>query len=221
MNWETIILTLQLALISTAILLILSIPIAFWLSQSKSKFKPLVQAFVNIPLILPPTVLGFYLLIVLAPNSTIGAFFNDYLGIRLAFSFHGLVIGSVIYSLPFMVQPIYSGFSQLPKNMVNASYLLGKGKRETLLKVMLPNIKPSLITGIVLSFAHTIGEFGVVLMIGGNIPGETKVLSIEIFDLVESMNYSSAHLYAGLLVVFSFIVLTVLFFLNQKNKVTS
>ena len=221
MNWETIILTLQLALISTAILLILSIPIAFWLSQSKSKFKPVVQAFVNIPLILPPTVLGFYLLIVFAPNSAIGGFFNDYFGIRLAFSFHGLVIGSVIYSLPFMVQPIYSGFSQLPRNMVNASYLLGKGKRETLLKVMLPNIKPSLITGIVLSFAHTIGEFGVVLMIGGNIPGETKVLSIEIFDQVESMNYSYAHLYAGLLVVFSFIALTVLFFLNQKNKVTT
>lgn len=218
MNWETIILTLQLALISTAILLVIAIPIAFWMSQSKSKFKPVIQATVNLPLVLPPTVLGFYLLIVFAPNSAIGSFFNEYLGIRLAFSFHGLVIGSIIYSLPFMVQPIHSGFSQLPKNMINASYLLGKGKRETLLRVMLPNIKPSLITGIVLSFAHTIGEFGVVLMIGGNIPGETKVLSIEIFDQVESLNYDEAHLYSLLLVIFSFIILTAIYFINQRNK---
>ena len=218
MNWETIILTLQLALISTAILLVIAIPIAFWMSQSKSKFKPVIQAIVNLPLVLPPTVLGFYLLIVFAPNSAIGSFFNEYLGIRLAFSFHGLVIGSIIYSLPFMVQPIHSGFSQLPKNMINASYLLGKGKRETLLRVMLPNIKPSLITGIVLSFAHTIGEFGVVLMIGGNIPGETKVLSIEIFDQVESLNYDEAHLYSLLLVIFSFIILTAIYFINQRNK---
>lgn len=218
MNWETIILTLQLALVSTVILLVLSIPIAYWLSQSKSKFKAFIQAIVNLPLVLPPTVLGFYLLIVFAPNTAIGGFFNDYFGIRLAFSFPGLVIGSIIYSLPFMVQPIYSGFSQLPKNMINASYLLGKGKKETLIKVMLPNIKASLITGIVLSFAHTIGEFGVVLMIGGNIPGETKVLSIEIFDQVESLNYGDAHMYSTLLLVFSFIVLTAIYFINQRNK---
>lgn len=218
MNWETIILTLQLALLTTAFLLLIAVPIAFWLAQTTSKIKPFVQAFINLPLVLPPTVLGFYLLISFAPNSLIGGFFNDYIGLRLAFSFPGLVIGSIIYSLPFMVQPIFSGFTQLPNNMIQASYLLGKSKRETLFRVMLPNIKPALITGIVLSFAHTIGEFGVVLMIGGNIPGETKVLSIEIFDQVESLNYDLAHLYSGILVVLSFIALSILFFINQNKQ---
>lgn len=218
MNWETIILTLQLALLTTVFLLLIAVPIAFWLAQTTSKIKPFVQAFINLPLVLPPTVLGFYLLISFAPNSMIGGFFNDYIGLRLAFSFPGLVIGSIIYSLPFMVQPIFSGFTQLPNNMIQASYLLGKSKRETLFRVMLPNIKPALITGIVLSFAHTIGEFGVVLMIGGNIPGETKVLSIEIFDQVESLNYDLAHLYSGILVVLSFIALSILFFINQNKQ---
>jgi molybdate transport system permease protein len=221
MNWESIILTFNLALITTLILLVISIPIAFWMSQTKSKAKPLLLAIINLPLILPPTVLGFYLLIAFAPNSVIGGFFNDVFGIRLAFSFTGLVIGSIIYSLPFMIQPIYSGLQNLPENLSQASYVLGKSKKETLLKVLLPNIKPSILTGIVLSFAHTIGEFGVVLMIGGNIPGETKVLSIEIYDQVESMNHGLAHQYALALVILSIIILFFVYWKTNKSNLIS
>lgn len=219
MNWEVIILTLELAVLTTLLLLVISIPIAYWLRYSKCKIKPVVHALVNLPLILPPTVLGFYLLIAFAPKSAIGSFFNDYLGIRLAFSFTGLVIGSIIYSLPFMIQPIYAGFRSLPKNMANASFILGKSKWQTLKSVLLPNIKTSILTGMVLTFAHTIGEFGVVLMIGGNIPGETKVLSIEIYDQVESLNHGVAHLYSGILVLISFIILILIYWRNHKTQI--
>lgn len=207
LDWSPIILTLQLAVLTTLILLVLSIPLAFWLANSKSKLKPFIEAIVSLPLVLPPTVLGFYLLIAFSPQSTIGSFLNNTFGIQLAFSFNGLIVGSVIYSLPFMVQPLQAGFKSLPNSIIEASYMLGKSKLETIFKVMLPNIKHSILTGIVLAFAHTVGEFGVVLMIGGNIPYETKVISIAIYDEVESLNYANAHIYSALLLLITFLIL--------------
>jgi len=215
-DWSPIILTFELALITTLILLVIGIPLAYWLSKSHSPFKPIIEAIVSLPLVLPPTVLGFYLLITFSPNSAIGSFFGDTLGIELAFSFTGLVVGSVIYSLPFMVQPLQAGFSKVPKVLSEASYSLGKSKLQTLFKVVLPNAKSSTLTGIVLAFAHTVGEFGVVLMIGGNIPNETKVVSIAIYDEVESLNYTNAHIYSGILLGITFLILLVVYSKNLK-----
>jgi len=218
MEWSPVILTLELAFLTTAILLILSIPLAYWLAYTNFKAKPIVEAIVSLPLVLPPTVLGFYLLLVFSPQSSVGYFFNHYLGVNLAFSFQGLVIGSIIYSLPFMVHPLQAGFKQLPKSLAEASYVLGKSKWQTWRQILLPNIKPSILTGIVLTFAHTVGEFGVVLMIGGNIPSETKVVSIAIYDEVEALNYATAHLYSGVLLVITFIVLLIVYTYRGKNN---
>jgi len=217
-NWSPILLSIKLAIATVTILLLISIPLAFWLSSKKSKLKSIIEAVISLPLVLPPTVLGFYLLITFSPNSSVGSFFNTYLGINLAFSFTGLVIGSVIYSLPFMLQPILTGFNSLPKSLSEASYLLGKSKRVTLLKVLLPNIKQSVITGTVLAFAHTIGEFGVVLMIGGNIPQQTKVVSIAIYDEVESLNYTNAHIYSGILLATTFTILLLVYLRKNANS---
>ncbi len=206
-DWSPIILTLKLASLTTIILLIISIPLAYWLSQSKSKLKPYVEAIIALPLVLPPTVIGFYLLITFNPNGSIGSFFNNYLGIPLVFSFTGLVIGSIIYSFPFMVQPLQVGFSKLPKGMIENGIILGKSKFKILTQVLLPNIKQAILTALVITFAHTIGEFGVVLMIGGNIPQSTKVVSIAIYEQVESLNYGTAHIYSGILLIFSFLIL--------------
>jgi len=195
-------------------LFVLSIPLAFWLSYTKSKIKPVIETIVSMPLVLPPTVLGFYLLLAFSPSNPLAAWFNDNLGIKLIFSFEGLVIASVIYSLPFMVHPIQSGLANLPQSLSEASFVLGKSKRETLLKILLPNIKPALLTGIVLSFAHTIGEFGVVLMIGGSIPNETRVASIAIYDEVESMNYAAANQYSFILFLITFIILLTVYLIN-------
>lgn len=218
MNWQPIILTLELAAITTALLLLVSIPLANWLAYSKSKFKPIVEALVSMPLVLPPTVLGFYLLIAFSPNNAVGEWLEQTLGLKLIFSFEGLVFASMIYSLPFMVQPIQAGLSALPLNMKESSYVLGYSKFNTLFKVLLPNIKASLLSGIVLAFAHTIGEFGVVLMIGGNIPGVTKVASIAIYDEVESLNYSAANQYAIVLLLITFSILVTVYIINHKNK---
>ena len=177
MDWYPILLSLQLALVTTVVLLLISVPLAWWLASTKSRMRPLVETMVSLPLVLPPTVLGFYLLVAFSPNNTVGQWLDSWLGLRLVFSFPGLVLASVIYSLPFMVQPIYSGLAGLPSSLREAAYVLGKSKWQTLLKVLLPNIRPSLITGAVLAFAHTLGEFGVVLMIGGSIPGQTRVAS--------------------------------------------
>ncbi len=217
MNWEPIILTFQLALIVTVILFVISVPLANWLASSRSKAKPVIEALVSMPLVLPPTVLGFYLLVAFGQNSPIGQFLDEFLGLQLIFSFEGLIVASVIYSLPFMVQPIQSGLSNLPQNLREASYLMGKSKWETLRKVELPNIKPALLTGIVLTFAHTIGEFGVVMMIGGNIPGETKVASIAIYDEVESLNYGAANQYALFLIVITFVILLTVYLINGRS----
>jgi len=214
MNYAPIILSFQLALVTTICLLIIGIPLAYWLSESRSRIKPILEATVSLPLVLPPTVIGFYLLLAFSPDSPMGYFLKIYLGLDLIFSFTGLVIGSIIYSLPFMVHPIQSGFSNLPSNLAEASYVLGKSRWTTLKQVLIPNIKPTIFTGIVLSFAHTLGEFGVVLMIGGNIPGQTRVASIAIYDQVEAMNYAAAHRYALILLALSFVILLLVYVVN-------
>ena len=213
-DWQPLLLTFKLALITSFLLFFLSIPLAYWLSTSKSKIKPFLETLVSMPLVLPPTVLGFYLLVAFSPSNTFGSWLSDYLGIKLIFSFQGLVFASIIYSLPFMVHPIQAGFSNLSSSIAEASYMLGKSKTTTLFKVLLPNIKPSLLTGIVLSFAHTIGEFGVVLMIGGNIPGKTKVASIAIYDEVEALNYSAANTYSLILFGITFLILLSVYLVN-------
>lgn len=164
------ILTFKLAFVVTAILLVLGIPLAYWITFSKSRFKYIIETLVSMPLVLPPTVIGFYLLIAFSPQNPVGHFLQSVLGIRVVFSFTGLVIGSVLFSLPFMVNPIKAGMQNFPVALMEASFILGKSPWETLRRIILPNIKPALLTGIVMAFAHTIGEFGVVLMIGGNIP---------------------------------------------------
>ena len=218
LDWSPIILTLQLAFITTVILLVISIPLAHWIANTKSRIKPLIEALVTLPLVLPPTVLGFYLLLAFSPESAIGSFLNDFFGLKLAFSFSGLVIGSIIYSLPFMVQPLQAGFASLPSSLSEASFVLGKSKYQTITKVLIPNIKKSILTGIVLTFAHTVGEFGIVLMIGGNIPNQTKVISIAIYDEVESLNYSTAHVYSGILLAVTFAILLLVYINNNRSN---
>ena len=194
----------KLAIIVTIALFFISLPLAWYLSQSKSKIKPFLEAMTALPIVLPPSVLGFYILWTLSYNSPIGHFFQDYFNVRLVFSFYGLVVASCFYSLPFMVQPLQSGFESLNKNMLEASYICGKGKLQTLFKIAIPNIKPSLITALIVTFAHTVGEFGVVLMVGGSIPGQTKVASVAIYEFVEVMDYTNAHIYSGIMVFMSF-----------------
>lgn len=213
---ETMILTFELASITTLILLFISIPLAAFLVFTKTRFKSIVETIVSMPLVLPPSVLGFYLLLAFSPASFIGEFLTSH-GIRLAFSFEGLVIGSVLFSLPFMVHPIQSALSQVPRSMFEAAYTLGKSKLTTLIRVILPLIRHGLISGIVLAFAHTVGEFGVILMIGGNIPDETRVASIAIYDEVESLNYAMAHQYALTLFVVTFSILLLVYTLNKKS----
>lgn len=213
-DWEPLLLTFRLASITTILLLAISIPLAYWLAFSKSRIKPIMEALVSMPLVLPPTVLGFYLLLLFSPSHPVGQWLDQQLDLRLVFSFEGLVFGSLLYSLPFMVHPIQSGLSNLPASLREAAYVLGKSKRRTLLQVLLPNIKPSLLTGIVLAFAHTIGEFGVVLMIGGNIPGKTKVASIAIYDEVEALNYDAANAYSLILFALTFSILLLVYLVN-------
>ena len=215
-DWQPLILTLRLAFITTAILLVISIPLAYWLAYSKSRFKPVFETLVSMPLVLPPTVLGFYLLIAFSPANTFGSWLDEWLGLRLVFSFEGLVLASIVYSLPFMVQPIQSGFVNLSPSLKEAAYVLRKSKTTTLIKVLLPNIKSSLLTGIVLAFAHTIGEFGVVLMIGGSIPGKTRVASIAIYDEVEALNYGAANTYSLVLFSVTFVILLLVYLVNGR-----
>ncbi len=218
LDWQPFLLSFKLAGLTTVILLICSLPLAWWLSQTHSKTKPLFEALTALPIVLPPSVLGFYLLVLLSPNSAIGEFFDNIFGVKLVFSFTGLVVASCFYSLPFMVQPIQSGFEALNKHMLEASYLAGKSKIQTVLRVALPNIKPSLMTAVIITFAHTVGEFGVVLMIGGSIPGETKVASVAIYEMVEVMEYGKAHIYSAVMVALSFFVLLSVYIFNHKQK---
>ncbi|MDR3713204.1 MAG: molybdate ABC transporter permease subunit [Puia sp.] len=217
---QPFILSFKLAFIVTGILLLAAIPIAYWLAYTKSRLRILLGTLVTMPLVLPPSVLGFYLLLAFSPLSGFGKFLQDHFDIRLAFSFGGLVIASVLYSLPFMVGPIQAGLQSLPAELRQASYSLGKSGRTTLFRILLPNIRSSLVTGIVLSFAHTIGEFGVVLMIGGNIPGQTRLASIAIYDHVEMMQYGAAGKEAILLFLLSFCIVLTVYLVNQKFKGT-
>ncbi len=206
-EWSAITLTLQLAGVSTLILILIGTPLAWWLARADGKLKTAVETLTAMPLVLPPTVLGFYLLIFLSPTAPLGAFWYSITGHSLTFSFSGLVIASVIYSLPFMVQPLQGAFESLGREPLEAAASLRAGPLDTFLNVVLPLSKRGYLTAIVLTFAHTIGEFGVVLMVGGNIPERTRVISIAIYEHVETLNYTQAHTLAAGLLVFSFIVL--------------
>ena len=218
LDYEPFLLSFKLAGITTLILFVISLPLAWYLSQTRSKAKPILEAVTALPIVLPPSVLGFYILAALSQNSPIGVFFEETFGVSLVFNFTGLVVASCFYSLPFMVQPLQSGFESINKNMLEASYISGKGKIKTILKVALPNIKPALMTAIIVTFAHTVGEFGVVLMVGGSIPAETKVASVAIYEFVEVMDYKSAHIYSAIMVSISFLVLLSVYIFNGKMK---
>ena len=215
--WQAIALTLQLASLTTIILLIIATPLAWWLSQTQSKWRSPIGALVTLPLVLPPTVLGFYILVLLGPEGWIGIL-TQQLGIGLlSFSFTGLLIGSVIFSLPFAVQPIQYAFEAIGRRPMEVAATLRATPLDAFFSVALPLAKPGLFTATVLSFAHTVGEFGVVLMIGGNIPGETRVVSTQIFGHVEAMEYTQAHWLAAGMVVFSFVVLIALSLLKKRS----
>jgi molybdate transport system permease protein len=220
-DFDPLWLTAKLAFITTLILLLLAIPLCYWLAYSRFRFKAVIEAIISLPLVLPPSVLGFYLLIAFSPENAFGKFLSEYLDLRLVFTFQGLILASVLYSLPFMVNPILSGLKNLPASLQEASFTLGKSRFSTILKIILPNIRPSLLTGIIMTFAHTVGEFGVVLMVGGSIPKETKVVSIAIYEEVESMNYDNANVYAGILFVFSFSILLAVHLINNKSRKTT
>ena len=212
-------LTFKLALATTIILIVIGIPLAWWITFSKNRFRYAVGALVTMPLVLPPTVLGFYLLYFLGPAAPIGNFLQNIFDLRVVFTFGGLVIGSVIFSLPFMVNPIKAGFESIPVSLIEAACTLGKSQREILFKVLLPNMRPALLTGIVMAFIHTVGEFGVVLMIGGNIPGKTRLVSMAIYEQVESLNYDAANFYSIIMVIVSFLILFLFYLFNRRIKV--
>ncbi len=212
-------LTLRLAAVTTLLLLVLGTPLAWWLARSRSRIKPVVEALTALPLVLPPTVLGFYLLILLSPTSPLGAAWRNATGDTLTFSFAGLVVASCLYSLPFMVQPLQAAFEGLGRGPLEAAASLRAGPWDRFFRVVVPLSLRGYLTATVLSFAHTIGEFGVVLMVGGNIPGRTKVISIAIYEHVETINYADAHLLSAVLLVFSFLILLFVYVLNRRFRV--
>jgi len=218
LEFTPFLLSFKLALMTTLILFVISLPLSWYLSQTRSKMKPLLEAITALPIVLPPSVLGFYILWALSQNSALGAFFEETFGVQLAFSFTGLVVASCFYSLPFMVQPLQSGFESLNPHMLEASYVAGKSKIHTLFKVALPNMKPALLTAFIITFAHTVGEFGVVLMVGGSIPGETKVASVAIYEMVEIMDYTSAHIYSMIMLIIAFVVLLSVYIFNHQYR---
>jgi molybdate transport system permease protein len=217
-DWQAIFLTLRLATLVTLILLVIATPIAWWLATTQSRFKAIVGAVVALPLVLPPTVIGFYLLIAMGPNGPVGDLTQS-LGLgTLPFTFSGLVIASVIYSFPFVVQPIQNSLEALGKRPLEVAATLRASGWDTFVTVVLPLARPGFITAAILGFAHTVGEFGVILMIGGNIPGETQVISVLIYEHVESLQYAQAHRLSIGMIVFSFLVLLLLYGFNQKQK---
>jgi len=218
LDYEPFLISFKLASLTTIILFLLSLPLAWYLSQTRSKMKPFIEALTALPIVLPPSVLGFYILVVLSANSPVGSFFEEMFDVKLVFNFASLVIASCFYSLPFMVQPLQAGFESINKNMLEASYVAGKSKLTTIFKVALPNMKPAVLTALIITFAHTVGEFGVVLMVGGSIPGETKVASVAIYEMVEIMDYSSAHIYSAIMILISFLVLLGVYIFNNKQK---
>jgi molybdate transport system permease protein len=209
-------LTLRISLITTPILFVICIPLAYWMTRTRSALRFPVQALVNLPLVLPPTVIGFYLLLLFSPESFPGRFLKEHFDLTLAFTQTGLIIGSILFSLPFMINPIVSGLESLPPVLSEEAKMLGASSWQTLLWVLLPDIKPSLLAAAVLTFSHTVGEFGVALMIGGKIPGKTLLASMAVYDEVESLHYSAAHAYSAALCGLSFASLLVLFLINKK-----
>lgn len=216
MNLAPLWLSLQLAFAATAILIVIGTPLAWWLARTKSQAQPVIQTLVAMPLVLPPTVLGFYLLVLLGPNGAIGSWWVELTGSALTFSFAGLVIASCVYSLPFAVQPLHNAFESLPESQLEAARTLGASKLDMFMSVAAPLSLRGFVTAMVLSFAHTLGEFGVVLMVGGNIPGETRVVSIAIYDHVESLDYASAHSLSIVLIAFAFLVLLSMYLVNRR-----
>lgn len=219
LDFSAIIVTIKLAIISTSILILIGTPIAWWLSQTKFKFKAVFEAIIALPLILPPTVLGFYLLITLGSKGPIGKLLESFGGSSIAFTFTGLVVGSVIYSMPFVVQPLQNSFSSVGRKPLEVAATLGASKIDRFFSVAVPLSRSGFITAAVLGFAHTVGEFGVVLMIGGNIPGETGVVSIAIYDHVEAMEYGQAHWLAGGLLATSFLMLLFVYIINRHFSI--
>ncbi|GEJ56457.1 molybdate ABC transporter permease subunit [Anaeromyxobacter diazotrophicus] len=209
-------LSLALATLTTAALLALGLPLAQWLATSRSRARPVVEAVVALPLVLPPTVLGFYLLVAFAPRAPLGRGFAALLGHPLAFSFEGLLLASILYSLPFAVQPFAAALARVDVRLVEASYALGAGRVETFLRVSLPLARPGVVAGAVLAFAHTVGEFGVVLMVGGNVPGQTRTLSIALFDAVEQLDWAAAHRTSLVLLALSFAALVATHALQRR-----
>ena len=212
-------LTIQLAVLTAIILLIFGTPVAWWLATTRSRLKPLVEAVTALPLVLPPTVLGFYLLVLLSPRSPIGAAWVEITGQTLTFSFSGLVIASVVYSMPFTVQPLQTAFEAIGRGPIEAAATLRASPLEAFLSIVAPMAGRGFLTAFVLTFAHTIGEFGVVLMIGGNIPEKTKVISIAIYEHVETINYASAHVLSAVLLLLSFAVLLSIYIMNRRFPV--
>jgi len=218
-DFTALVITLKLALISTVILLLLGTPLAWWLARTRWRYKFLLEAVVALPLVLPPTVLGFYLLLTLGPNGPVGGLMKSLGGQPLAFTFTGLVIGSVIYSMPFVIQPLQSAFTAIGRRPMEVAATLRASPLDRFFSVAIPLARPGFITAAVLGFAHTVGEFGVVLMIGGNIPGETRVLSIAIYDHVEGLEYVHAHWLSGGLLLMSFLMLIAVYALNRKFRI--
>src|SRR2546423_1638836 len=216
-DWQTLWLTLQLAFTVAVLLLLLGLPIAYWIAFSSWRWKFLVESLVALPIVLPPTVLGFYVLVALGPRSPLGRWWISLTGHTLAFTFSGLVIGSIVYSLPFAVQPFAASFSSVDRKLLAASATLGASPGRTFFRVIAPLSLPGLVTGTALSFAHTMGEFGVVLMVGGNIPGVTRTVSIDIYDQVQASNYAAANQTALALLVLCFAVLALVYALNRKS----
>ena len=216
MNWTAIALTFELAGFTALILLLIGLPVAYWLSFSRWRWKFLVESVVALPLVLPPTVLGFYILVAIGPHSPVGRWYTELVGHPLPFTFQGLLLASVLYSLPFAVQPFASAFDQVDRRLIEASWTLGVSRLKTFVKLILPLSVTGVVTGAVLSFAHTLGEFGVVLMVGGNIEGVTRTVSIDIYDEVQALNYAAAGKTALFLLVISYSVLLVVYALNRK-----
>ena len=219
-EWPAILLTARLALVTTLILFIVGTPLAWWLARSRSRAAIAIEAITAMPLVLPPTVLGFYLLILLSPTSTLGGIWVQLTGSALTFSFSGLVVASVIYSLPFMVQPLQNAFDELGNNSLEAAATLGAGPIDRFFNVALPQCRRGFITAGVMTFAHTVGEFGVVLMVGGNIPEQTRVISIAIYENVETLNYAQAHALSAGLLLFSFVTLITVYAVNRRSPVS-
>lgn len=216
MNWIAIGVTLKLAILTAVILLVIGVPIAYWVSFSRWRWKFLIESVVALPLVLPPTVLGFYILVAIGPHSPLGRLYADLVGSPLPFTFQGLLFASILYSLPFAVQPFATSFDQVDRKLIEASWTLGVSKFKTFFRLIAPLSTAGLVTGVVLSFAHTLGEFGVVLMVGGNIEGETRTVSIDIYDEVQALNYAGAAKTALFLLAISYVVLLVVYALNRK-----